>query len=142
MTAVIVICVVLLVGGAGCALVRIERGPSMLDRAVAVDILLTAIIAAGALYAAEQRRTDLVPILVALSLVGFIGSVTFARFAAVEPDEQRRVRSREEVAAEAAERRRLVEEADAAAIAAARERVRRSIVAGGELEAPPAEEPS
>lgn len=139
MTVVTIVCVVLLAGAAGCALARIERGPSMLDRAVAVDILLTAVIAAGALFAAEHHRKDLVPILVALSLVGFIGSVTFARFAAVEPEEQRRVRSREEVAAEAAERRRLDDEADRAALEAARERSRRAEeTGGGDRLSPPA----
>ena len=61
------------------------------------------------------------PILVVLSLVGFIGSVTIARFAAVEPEDARRVRTREEVAAED-EARREAEEAEIAARAARRVR--------------------
>jgi multicomponent Na+:H+ antiporter subunit F len=115
MSAVIVVCAVLLTIGGGCAVVRAERGPSMLDRTVALDIVVTTMIAAGALYAAVERRTDIVPILVVLSLVGFVGSVTIARFAAVEPEGEGRVRTPEEVAAESAERLRLEQLAEAAA---------------------------
>ena len=91
---------VLILVGAALAIVRAERGHSMLDRTVALDIVVTCLVAAVALYAALERRADVVPILVVLSLVGFIGSVTIARFAAVEPEDARRVRTREEVAAE------------------------------------------
>jgi multicomponent Na+:H+ antiporter subunit F len=110
----VVVCAVLIGAGAVLALVRLERGPSMLDRTVALDILVTALVAAVALYAALERRADVVPILVALSLVGFIGSVTIARFAAAEPDDARRLRTPQEVAAldEAA---RVAEEAELAA---------------------------
>jgi multicomponent Na+:H+ antiporter subunit F len=41
-------------------------------------------------------------VLVVLSLVGFVGSVAIARFAAVEPEGEGRVRTREEIAADAA----------------------------------------
>ena len=51
----------------------------------------------------------MVPVLVVLSLVGFVGSVTIARFAAVEPVGEGRVRTREEVAAEEAARREAEE---------------------------------
>jgi len=115
MTVVVVVCGVLLTVGGALAVLRAERGPSMLDRTVALDIVLTTVIAAGALYAAVERRTDIVPILVVLSLVGFVGSVTIARFASIEPEGQGRVRTRAEIAAEAAERARLDELADEAA---------------------------
>lgn len=108
---VVAVCAVLLMTGAVLAVVRAERGPSTLDRTIALDIVLTITIAGGALYASLERRTDIVPILVVLSLVGFVGSVTVARFASVEPPGEGRVRTREEIAAEEAERRRL-EEAD------------------------------
>jgi len=115
MTVVIVVCGVLLTIGGACAVVRAERGPSMLDRTVALDIVVTTLTAAGALFAAVERRTDIVPILVVLSLVGFVGSVTIARFASVEPEGEGRVRTPEEVAAESAEALRLEELAEAAA---------------------------
>ena len=81
-----VVATALLAVGALLAVVRIERGPTMLDRTVAFDVLTTALVGAIAVEAAISRRTESVPILVVLSLVGFIGSVTIARFAAVEPD--------------------------------------------------------
>lgn len=114
MSVVIVICAVLLTAAGVLALIRVERGPSMLDRTVALDIIVTVVVAALALYATTDRRTDVVPILVVLSLVGFVGSVTVSRFASVEPEGEGRVRSREEIAQEEAERIRAEEEAQAA----------------------------
>lgn len=104
MTVVVLISAALIAGGAILALVRAERGPSMLDRTVALDILTSALIGAVALEVAFSKRTDAVPILVVLALVGFIGSTTIARFAAVEPEGEGRVLTREEVAAMEAER--------------------------------------
>lgn len=105
MTVVVLLGAVLLTVGAVLALVRAEKGPSMLDRAVALDTLTIVIVCAIALEAAWSRRTDTVPILAVLALVGFIGSVTIARFAAVEPEGEGRVLTREEVAELEAERR-------------------------------------
>ncbi|MFI6426527.1 monovalent cation/H+ antiporter complex subunit F [Promicromonospora sp. NPDC050880] len=85
MIAVAVVATVLLAGAALLAVVRMERGPSMLDRTVAFDVLTTALVGAVAVEAALSRRTESVPILVVLSMVGFIGSVAISRFAAVEP---------------------------------------------------------
>lgn len=96
----VAVAAVLILVGAVLAIVRAERGPSMLDRTIALDVVVTCLVAAVALYASLERRADVVPILVVLSLVGFIGSVTIARFAAVEPEDAGRVRTREEVAAE------------------------------------------
>lgn len=103
MTVVVWVCAALILTGAALAIVRAERGPSMLDRTVALDVLLTTLIAAVALYAAAERRADVVPVLVVLSLVGFVGSVSIARFAAVEPEGEGRVLTRAEAAAQAAE---------------------------------------
>lgn len=80
-----IVATTLLAAGALLAVVRLERGPSMLDRTVAFDVLTTTLVGAIAIEAALSRRTESVPILVVLSMVGFIGSVTIARFAAVEP---------------------------------------------------------
>ncbi len=96
MTVVVVITAVLLSVAALLALWRVERGPSMLDRTIAVDVLTSVLVVAIATYAAWTRRTDLVPVLLALALVGFLTSVTIARFAAVEPEGEGRVLSREE----------------------------------------------
>ncbi|GEL99224.1 monovalent cation/H+ antiporter complex subunit F [Cellulomonas terrae] len=112
MIAVVWVCGILVTVGAVLAVVRAEKGPSMLDRTVALDIVVTAMIVAVALYGAVERRTDVVPVLVVLSLVGFVGSVTVARFAAVEPEGEGRVRTREEIAAAEAERMAAEDEAE------------------------------
>lgn len=105
MIVVVVISATLLGIAAVLALVRLERGPTMLDRTIAVDVLTSVLVATIATYAAWTRRADLVPVLLALSLVGFLTSVTIARFAAVEPEGEGRVLSREEAAALEAARR-------------------------------------
>ncbi|MCL3861764.1 monovalent cation/H+ antiporter complex subunit F [Actinotalea sp. K2] len=97
---VVVVCAGLLTATALMALLRAERGPSMLDRTIALDILASTIVGAIALEAAWSRRIDTVPILVVLALVGFVGSVTIARFASVEPEGEGRILTREEIAAQ------------------------------------------
>ncbi|MBE7701840.1 pH regulation protein F [Oerskovia sp. Sa1BUA8] len=104
MIVVVLICAVLLASAATLAVVRAEKGPSMLDRTIALDVFTTTLVGTIALEAAWSRRTETIPILVVLSLVGFVGSVTIARFASVEPEGEGRIRTREEIAAEEAER--------------------------------------
>ena len=104
MIVVVIVCAVLLTISAVLALVRAEKGPTTLDRTVALDIVTSTIVGAIALEAAWSRRIDTVPILVAVALVGFVGSVTIARFASVEPEGEGRILTREEIAAAEAER--------------------------------------
>lgn len=110
MTVVVVVTAVLLGAAALLALWRVERGPTMLDRTIAVDVLTSVLVAGIATYAAWTRRADLVPVLLALSLVGFLTSVTIARFAAAEPEGEGRVLSREEADALEAARRQEEEQ--------------------------------
>ena len=117
---VLAVSAALLAAAAVLTLVRIERGPSMLDRTIALDTFTATLVGAVALEAAWNRRTDTLPILLVIAMVGFVGSVTIARFAAVEPEEERRIKTREEVAAEDAARR-LAEEAEESAIERAAE---------------------
>ena len=72
---------------AALALVRIVRGPSVLDRAVGVEVLVSTIVCALGVEAATTRHTATLPLLISLSLVGFIGSVSVARFVARDRDE-------------------------------------------------------
>jgi multicomponent Na+:H+ antiporter subunit F len=67
-------------GGALLALVRLARGPSLLDRVVATDTLLVIIAAGLAVHAALQRDPTLVPVLVVVSLLAFVGSISVARY--------------------------------------------------------------
>lgn len=77
----IVTAVVLTVAAAG-AIVRIAIGPSLLDRVLASDVLLGIVGAALAIDMAVNRHLNNLFLLVALTLIGFIGSVTVARFVA------------------------------------------------------------
>ena len=78
--------------------VRIERGPSVLDRALSVDVVTSALIGFIAAFSALQRRTDLVHLMAALAIVGFLSTVTISRFASSESDEERRILTAEEEA--------------------------------------------
>lgn len=98
MTAVYVYCLVALALAAIVAVVRMERGPSILDRVVTLDIITAVVLGAIAVISAQTGRTDLVPVLVVLAMVGFVGSVTVARFVAVEGAEEARILSKEELA--------------------------------------------
>ncbi|MCM0675979.1 monovalent cation/H+ antiporter complex subunit F [Micromonospora phytophila] len=66
------------------ALIRLYRGPSLLDRVVAADMLLATMIGAVGAEAAVNRHATTLPVLVVLSLLGFVGSVSLVRFAVRE----------------------------------------------------------
>lgn len=74
---------------AALTLIRIARGPGMLDRVIAADVLVAIVIAGLGVEAATNRHMTTLPILVVLALVGFVGSVSVARFVAREQDQQR-----------------------------------------------------
>ncbi|APE37518.1 cation:proton antiporter [Nocardia mangyaensis] len=80
MTVVAVIAGVLLTAAAVITSYRVLAGPSTLDRVVGIDSLM-AIAAAGlAVWAAYSNDTSVIPAIVALSLVGFLGSAAVSRF--------------------------------------------------------------
>ncbi|HEY4627137.1 MAG TPA: monovalent cation/H+ antiporter complex subunit F [Blastococcus sp.] len=80
MIVVEVVAQALLGGGALLALLRLARGPSLLDRVVATDTLLVIIAASLAVHAALSRDATVVPVLVVVSLLAFVGSVSIARY--------------------------------------------------------------
>lgn len=80
MTIVQVALYALIGGGALLALVRLARGPSLLDRVVATDTLLVIVSAGLAVYAALERDPTVVPVLVVVSLLAFVGTVSVARY--------------------------------------------------------------
>ncbi|MGW5435362.1 monovalent cation/H+ antiporter complex subunit F [Nocardia asteroides] len=80
MTVVAVIAGVLLVAAAVITSYRVLAGPSTLDRVVGIDSLM-AIAASGlAVWAAYSDDTTVIPAIVALALVGFLGSAAVSRF--------------------------------------------------------------
>lgn len=72
-------------------LYRVTRGPTMLDRAIAFDVMVAITICAVALDAALRRNGENLPFLLVATLLGFVGSVSIARFspgsAEVEDDD-------------------------------------------------------
>ncbi|NYG59196.1 multicomponent Na+:H+ antiporter subunit F [Nocardioides daedukensis] len=80
MNVVIWICAGMLGLAALLLLVRITIGPTMLDRTVAVDVLIAVGISSVALEAAINQHTSTLPLLLVLTLLGFVGSVSIARF--------------------------------------------------------------
>jgi len=82
MTVVAVIVTALLSVAALMALTRIVRGPTLLDRVVATDVLLAVIMGAVGTEAAINRHATTLPILVVLAILGFVGSVGVVQFAA------------------------------------------------------------
>lgn len=86
MNVVGLICAVLLGLTGVLCLVRIVRGPTMLDRTVATDVFVAACVGAIGVQAAIDRQSTTLPILVALALVAFLGSVSIARYASNQHD--------------------------------------------------------
>lgn len=78
--------VVVLGTAAALTLTRMVRGPSVLDRAIAAEVILTILVCALGAEAALTRHTTTLPILVSLSLLGFIGSVAVVRFVPADVD--------------------------------------------------------
>ncbi|MFE4544946.1 monovalent cation/H+ antiporter complex subunit F [Arthrobacter sp. NPDC056727] len=64
------------------AIIRIARGPSLLDRVLAADVLLGILGAALCIDMAVNRHLNNLMLVVAITVIGFIGSVTVARFVA------------------------------------------------------------
>ncbi len=98
MTAVLSVCFAVLVVSMGIVLVRLERGPSNLDRAVALDVITAASVGIVVVLMAITGRVDLLPLLVVLASVGFIGSTTIARFSRAESIGESQLLSAEEAA--------------------------------------------
>lgn len=82
MTVVYVIVVSMLVAAGALTLVRLFRGPDTLNRIAALDVFVVLIVGAGAVYVAFYQDVSNVALLVAFSLVAFVGSATAARLAA------------------------------------------------------------
>ncbi len=80
MTAVFVLVAVLLGMAAAMTVARMVRGPNTLDRVVALDMLVAVLICGLCGYAAFTLDSSPVPAVAALTLLGFVGSVSVARF--------------------------------------------------------------
>ncbi|GAA1321512.1 monovalent cation/H+ antiporter complex subunit F [Leucobacter albus] len=62
------------------ALVRIVRGPTILDRMVASDVLLTTVILALGADMVARQHTDSIPIMVAIAATATFATIVVARY--------------------------------------------------------------
>ena len=81
MDAVFVVVLAMLGVAATLTLARLLLGPSTLDRIVALDVFVVLSVVAAGVYVAYYRDGSNIPLLAAVALVGFVGSVTAARLA-------------------------------------------------------------
>lgn len=71
---------VLVTVAAVIAVIKIIRGPAMLDRMVASDVLLATIMCGLGAFVAFTGYTDVLIVLLVIALFGFIGSVSVSRY--------------------------------------------------------------
>jgi multicomponent Na+:H+ antiporter subunit F len=62
--------------------IRIAIGPSILDRAVASDVLLTEVICVLGADMAINHHTRTLPVMIVVAAVGVFGSIAVARYVA------------------------------------------------------------
>jgi multisubunit Na+/H+ antiporter MnhF subunit len=76
----ILVAVVFLAVAAGCFLYRLLRGPSIPDRVVALDGVLSVVVS-GIIVGAAKANSDItLATVLVVSLVGFVGTVALGRF--------------------------------------------------------------
>ncbi|WP_340539617.1 monovalent cation/H+ antiporter complex subunit F [Nocardioides sp. GXZ039] len=80
MTGVLIAAVVVLAVAAVLVTVRMAIGPTMLDRAIAFDVVVAISIVAISVDAALRRTSENLPLLLVATLLGFVGSISIARF--------------------------------------------------------------
>ena len=80
MIVVLAISGVLLIAAAVITTYRLLAGPGTLDRLVAMDTILAVAMCGLAVWSVYSLDTNIVPAIVALSLISFVGSVSVARF--------------------------------------------------------------
>ena len=80
MSVVLVVCAGVLGVAALLVVARITLGPTMLDRAISFDVLVAITICGVAVDAAFRRTSENLPLLLVATLLGFVGSVSVARY--------------------------------------------------------------
>lgn len=79
----------LFLGIAGvCAVLRVAFGPTVFDRAVAVDLTTAVAIGVCALIIVWWSRQDLLAMMIIFALTGFFSAVTVARFGSKQSQEE------------------------------------------------------
>lgn len=68
-------------------IIKLIRGPSVLNRALASDLLVSSLICAIGAEMVLSRHSWSLPLLVTLAMVSFIGTVAVSRFVARDSDD-------------------------------------------------------
>ncbi len=66
--------------GLTMCLYRVFRGPTLPDRAVGLDTAVLHVIGILLVYSLQHGKTYFVDVVLAMSLVGFVGTVSIAKF--------------------------------------------------------------
>ncbi|HET6300245.1 monovalent cation/H+ antiporter complex subunit F [Microbacterium sp.] len=82
MSVLLIVVYVVFAAAALLTLWRIVVGPSILDRAVASDVLLTELMCVLGAEMAINHHTRTLPVLLIIAAVGVFGSISIARFVA------------------------------------------------------------
>jgi multicomponent Na+:H+ antiporter subunit F len=80
METVFIISIILMTIGVVLVAIRFVRGPSIVDRLTALDLMSYNLIGIIALYAAISKDTLLIDAAVILSLIAFLGTLAFAYY--------------------------------------------------------------
>ncbi len=67
--------------------IKIVRGPSVLTRTLAADLLVSTLICAIGAEMVLSRHASSMPLLISLALVAFVGTVAVSRFVARDSDD-------------------------------------------------------
>lgn len=78
---------VMLTAAALLLVFRVTVGPTILDRSMALDVMMSVMVCAVSLYVIQSEQAWAVPVLLVLAAVGFVGAVSIARFASGAEDE-------------------------------------------------------
>lgn len=76
-----------------CTIIRIVRGPTILDRMIASDMLLTTLVLAVGTDMALRGHTDTIPLMTAMAATAVLATIVVARYVKRRPadDPQGRV---------------------------------------------------
>lgn len=86
MEGVLSVVIALLLTSGVLVTVRLVRGPTTLDRAVALDALVAVVMAGIGVLTAARQIPYYLPALLVLAFLGFTGSVSIARFLALRDE--------------------------------------------------------
>ncbi|OSM42760.1 monovalent cation/H+ antiporter complex subunit F [Nesterenkonia sp. PF2B19] len=77
----------LLAAAVFCAVYRVFRGPSVLDRVISVDVILIIVSSMLITDMVARNHQDFILFVIATAVIGFLGAVAIARYVAVRRPE-------------------------------------------------------